>query len=595
MPLPPAFLDELRARTPLAPLIGRRVRLARSGRNSRGCCPFHGEKTPSFYVYDDHFHCFGCGAHGDAISFVMQSEGASFPDAVAALAASAGLEVPRPSEAQAMAERRRLDHHAVLETAQRGFRRRLSEPGGAAARAYIERRGIGAVTVETWGLGWSGPGRGDLVAELAGHEVTPVMMAEAGLMRLDEAGEPIGELFFNRLTFPIRDARSKLIAFGGRVLGDGQPKYLNGPETVLFAKRQSLFGLDTAGPAVRAGKPLLVVEGYMDVIAVHQAGVAAAVAPLGTALSEEQLHSLWRLTPAPVLCFDGDAAGGRATARAAELALPHLTPERTLLVARLPDGEDPDSLARRDPARLRAVLDAAVPLVGALYGLLREQTGEATPEARALLRARLEAAAARVGDRALAREFRAELLGWFFAARRGGAAGAKPVLVRTAPDLAHATGARWDILLGMALRRPALLHDVHEALALLHPPSSHARLHAAVLSLSHDAVGEPALDTARAMDHLRNLGIADLAARALQSVARLLPADVSAEASPAEVEATWWHFFGLMEPTRLDDEIDRARIALEACTDMAALRRLTALVAAREAMRRGETALDDGP
>ncbi len=592
MALPPGFLDELRARTPLAAFVGRTVRLSRSGRNSRGCCPFHGEKTPSFYVYDDHFHCFGCGAHGDAISFVMQSQGATFPDAVAVLAAEAGLEIPKPSDAQARSERRRLDQHGVLDAAQLAFRRRLSEPGGAAARDYLARRGISPTTVEAWGLGWSGPGRGDLAQDLAREDISPTLMAEAGLMRFDESGAAAGELFFNRLTFPIRDARGRTIAFGGRVLGDGQPKYLNGPETELFSKRRTLFGLDLAGRAARAGGAVVVVEGYMDVIALHQAGIAAAVAPLGTALTEEQLGLLWRLSPMPVLCFDGDAAGGRAAARSAELALPLLAADRSLRIARLPDGEDPDSLARRDPGRLRAILDAAAPLARMLYDLIREQTGEATPEARAMLRKRLEDAAARIGDRTLAREFRAEMLGEFFAARRPGRGGPTPRLLRTparaAPDRARAASARWDILLGLIAVHPRLLHDVHEALSLLHPPPPQTALHAAILAL-------PPLDTGGAMNHFGSLGLAEAAARAMRSVAKLLPTCASEDTSPAEVEATWWHFFGLMDPTRLDDEIARARLALEARTETATFRRLTALVAAREAMRRGEASLDDGP
>ncbi len=606
MALPPAFLDELRARTPLAALVGRRVRLQKSGRNSRGCCPFHNERTPSFYVYQDGFHCFGCGAHGDAISFVMQTQGASFPEAVAALAAEAGLEVPRPSPtpagaARAEAERRRLDHVAVLEAAQRGFRRRLEQPGGAAARDYLARRGVTAESIAAWGLGWSGPGRGDLAGELAGEGITPAMMAEAGLTRVDDTGAPAGELFFNRLTFPIRDGRGRVIGFGGRVLGDGQPKYLNGPETELFSKRRALFGLDLAKAAARAGGRLVIVEGYLDVIALHQAGLAAAVAPLGTALTEEQLALAWSVAPTPVLCFDGDAAGGRATARAAELALPLLTPDRSLELVRLPEGEDPDSLARRDPERLRALLGAPVPLARALYDLAREQSGEATPEARARLRRRLGEMAGRIGDPALSREFRSDLLDRFFADRRlarastGAArvAPRHPVAPRTPPDPDLARVARWERLLGLVLRRPALLRDVHEALGLLTPPPRFAALQAALLELPVGSVADLPLDTAEVMNHLRDLGLADAAEQALRSVARLLPPEGSTEDSPALVEENWWHFFGLMDPTRLDDEIERARLAPETYTEAAAFRRLTALVAARRAMQRGVTSFDD--
>ena len=279
-------------------MIGRRVRLARSGRQWKGCCPFHGEKTPSFYVYDDHYHCFGCGAHGDAISFVMQSQGAGFMEAVEQLAAEAGLEVPKPSPEAAEAERRRHDLTAVLEAANAAYQRRLHLPEGRAALDYLRGRGLTEETIRRFGLGWSGEGRGALIAELKREGIEPDLLAEAGLMRGDEDGGRVGELFFNRVMFPIRDRRGRVISFGGRILGDGQPKYLNGPETALFSKRRTLYGAGP-GPRPRAAPQVVVVEGYMDVIALHQAGFAGAVAPLGTALTEEQLEELWRLTPGP--------------------------------------------------------------------------------------------------------------------------------------------------------------------------------------------------------------------------------------------------------------------------------------------------------
>ncbi len=252
-------------------------------------------------------------------------------------------------------------------------------------------------------------------------------------MRRDEETGRAFELFFNRVMFPIRDRRGRVISFGGRILGDGQPKYVNGPETALFSKRRTLYALDLAREAVRSGAPLVVVEGYMDVIALAQAGIGGAVAPLGTALTEEQLEELWRLAPAPILCFDGDAAGSRAAARAAELALPLLAPDRTLRLARLPAGEDPDTLVRRRGADgMHAVLSAAAPLSEALYDLLRESGGEATPEQRAAFRARLEAAARRIPDRALGGEYRRALLDRFFASRGPGRrAGVSPASAST--------------------------------------------------------------------------------------------------------------------------------------------------------------------
>lgn len=413
MRLPEAFLEELRARTPLPALIGRRVRLARSGKEHKGCCPFHGEKTPSFYVYDDHFHCFGCGVHGDAVSFVMQTQGLDFREAVEQLAGEAGLDMPRGTPEDAVAERQRAGLRDVLDAAQAVFRRRLAGPEGVAARDYLRGRGLSDETVEAWGLGYSGGGRGALVAELGRAGLGPDLLRAAGLLR--EADGPPAELFFGRVMFPIRDARGRLVSFGGRVIAKAEPKYLNGPETAIFAKRRTLFGLDRAHPAVRAGQALVVVEGYLDVIALHQAGFAGAVAPLGTALTEPQLALLWRLSPRPLLCFDGDVAGLRAAKRSVELALPFLAPERSLRLLRLPAGQDPDDLVRAGgPAAFAALLDAAPALAGDLYALLAAEHPGQEPEARAALKQRLEEAARTIGHAGLASEYRRALLDRFY-------------------------------------------------------------------------------------------------------------------------------------------------------------------------------------
>jgi DNA primase len=224
MALPPQFLDELRSRTPLAAVIGRRVRLARSGRQWKGCCPFHGEKTPSFYVYDDHYHCFGCGVHGDAIGFVMQSQGASFTEAVEQLAAEAGMQVPTPSPEAAEAEKRRLDLAGVLDAAAASYQRRLMLPEGKAARDYFTNRGLSDDTIRRYELGWSGEGRGAIAADLGREGVTQDQLVDSGLMRRDDETGRVFDLFFNRVMFPIRDRRGRTISFGGRTMSDAQPK-----------------------------------------------------------------------------------------------------------------------------------------------------------------------------------------------------------------------------------------------------------------------------------------------------------------------------------------------------------------------------------
>ncbi|MFN6954492.1 MAG: DNA primase [Acetobacteraceae bacterium] len=566
MALPPDFLDDLRARTPLPGLIGRRARLTRSGRNWKACCPFHNEKSPSFYVYDDHYHCFGCGAHGDAITFVMQTEGASFMEAVERLAAEAGLEVPKPSPREAERERERRDLHGVLAAAADAYARRLRAPEGADALAYLRRRGVSEESIARFGLGWSGDGRGGLVSELANQGIATEQMEQAGLLRRRDDGS-LAEAFFNRVMFPIRDRRGRVIAFGGRTLGDAQPKYVNGPETALFAKRRSLYGLDLARDSAFRGARVVVVEGYLDVIALDQAGrgekpAFAPVAPLGTALTEEQLEEIWRLTPEPVLCFDGDAAGARAAARAAEMALPRIAAERTLRLATLPPGEDPDSLiGKGGAAGFGAVLSAARPLHEALYGLLAEGRPAARPEDRAALRTRLEQAASRIADRALAAEYRRALLDRFFQETRAARPGAgrraalRPPRPPISADAARAEQAR--CLLALALAHPWLLaQGGDELLAGLDlPDGPPADLRSALLAWLGSA---ERLDSAALADHVTASGGGGLLAWASRRAG--LPAEAGPEAMPAEVEQAWWHFAGLLRgEAALRAEVTEAR------------------------------------
>jgi DNA primase len=594
MALPASFLDELRARTPLAGVVGRRVKLARSGRQMKGCCPFHQEKTPSFYVYEDGYHCFGCGAHGDAISFVMQSEGAGFMEAVERLAAEAGIEVPKPSPEAAEAERKRHDLNSVLEAAQAGYHRRLFLPEGRHALAYLLGRGLTEQTIRRFGLGWSGEGRGALLADLGRDGITEEQLVDAGLMRRDDETGRAFDLFFNRVMFPIRDRRGRAISFGGRTLGDGQPKYVNGPETALFSKRRTLYALDLAREAVRGGASLVVVEGYMDVIALAQAGMGGAVAPLGTALTEEQLEELWRLAPAPILCFDGDAAGSRAAARAAELALPLLAPDRTLKLAKLPAGEDPDTLVRRQGADgIRTVLDAATPLADALYDLLREASGDATPEQRAAFLTRLDQAAGRISDKALAGEYREALRGRFYAARRRGRGarfgGPATAPLRAAPRPQPAGGIvateRARILTAILLRHPAIWHDVEHAYAGLDLPRPFDTLRTALRDWIETA---DVLDSQALMSHLTLSGLNAEADQALATVPVPLPACAALAAMPAEAEAGWWHIFGFLNVQRLGEEIALAEAACAQDLTQQSQNRLVALKAALNKVKSGE-------
>ena len=610
MALDPAFLEELRARTPIAAVIGRRTRLVRSGRNWKACCPFHGEKTPSFYVYDDHYHCFGCGAHGDVITFVMQSEGRGFPEAVAELAAAAGMEVPRASPQQRENEQRARDLAEVLELVQADWVRRLHAPEGRSGLAYLRGRGLSDETIAGFGLGWSGDGRGALLEELRPKGVTPDLLARAGLMRVDEDGRPKGELFFNRVTFPIRDRRGALVSFGGRILGDGQPKYLNGPETELFSKRRVLFGMDRARGALRMARPrgappveLLVVEGYMDVIALHQAGFPGAVAPLGTALTPEQMEELWRLAPAPILCFDGDGAGQRAAVKAAETALPLLSMDRTVRFCTLPEGEDPDSLLRtRGAGAVAALVEGARPLSAVLFDLLTQGVRDPGPEQRAALRRRLTDAAAMIADKSLASEYRSTLVDRFFetyrrrpggGARRDGAARPSVVSVVSAPfDALAATEERMRILTAILLRHPGLLSEVEDAYCRLDLPPVLGRVRAGLMDAASDGVPMDADALAAWMDEA---GLADERAAVLS--ARPLPMALSApdDLMAVDVAQEWWHFYALMNVRQFGEDlrVDTERMCA-GTLDARAWGSLRPRLLAWEALRRGELSADDG-
>lgn len=607
MALPASFLDELRARTPLPGLIGRRVRLVRSGKQWKGCCPFHGEKSPSFYVYDDHYHCFGCGAHGDAVGFVMQGQGLSFIEAVGQLAAEAGLEVPKPTPGAAEAERRRLDTIAVLEVVRAHYQRRLALPEGRAARDYLLGRGLTEATIVRFGLGWAGE-RGPLTADLLRQGVDDEQLAEAGLIRREEETGRTFELFSQRVMFPILDRRGSIISFGGRILGTGQPKYVNGPETSVFSKRRSLYGLNLAREGIRNGGTLIVVEGYMDVIAAAQAGFTAAVAPLGTALTNEQLEELWRVSPCPVLCFDGDAAGARAASRGMELALPLLTPERMLRFATLPSGDDPDSIVRKGGASaFQAVLEAARSSSDALYDMIRGEVGDATPEQRAALRARLIGACGRIGDKSLGWEYRNAVLERFKAGRsrrvpanRGGDGQWNkqwkrrhdapsvingPRVPRPVLDQDNATAERARILTAILLRHPLLLNDVAPAYSALPMGAALTRMREAIEDWACSAEN---LDSAGLMDHLTKSGFEQDMQHVLAGAAMPLPACAAAEAMPAEAESGWWHIFGFLNADRLREEVALAEADATRNLTTDTQRRLTALSEAFNKIRSGE-------
>ncbi len=413
MAFPPDFLDQLRERVSLVDTVSRHVKLQRRGREYVGLSPFKQERTPSFTVVPEKgfFHCFASGEHGDVIGFLMRVEGLSFPEAVEKLAQAAGLEVPQPSpEAEAAARRRRslLD---VVEAAAAFFERQLHLPGGKRAMDYLRGRGLDDAAIRRFRLGYAPAEAGMLAQALQRSGVEPESLVEAGLLRTSDRGGPPAASLRNRVVFPITDSRGRPVAFGGRTLADVQPKYLNTPESPLFRKGDMLYGLAQARDAAWRTREIIVVEGYMDAIALSQAGFEQAVASLGTAFGENQLRALWRIVDEPVLCFDGDEAGRRAARRTAERALPVLVPGKSLRFARLPDDRDPDDLVRSDgPAALRAVLERAQAIVDLIWSSEIEQVRPDSPDRRARLSQSLLALVSGIRDATVRRYYEAEIL-----------------------------------------------------------------------------------------------------------------------------------------------------------------------------------------
>jgi DNA primase len=414
----PAFLDELRRRLSIFDLVGKKVRLTRRGKQATGLCPFHNEKSPSFHVYDDdepHYHCFGCGAHGDAITFVMQTDGLDFRDAVERLSGEAGLEVPKDTPQDRERAERQASLGTVMEASCTYFQQQLAGSPGA---GYFQRRGLTSETIQRFRLGFAADSRVALKNHLAKLEIPEALSIEAGMLIKPEDGGPTYDRFRNRVIFPIADTKGRIVAFGGRVLGDEKPKYLNSPETPLFSKGRQLYNMNFAQKAARDVNEVIVVEGYMDVIALAQAGFPQVVAPLGTALTEEQIEVLWRLAPEPILCFDGDEAGQKAAAKVAERVLPILKPGLSLNFINLVNEEsggkeDPDSfLKKHSPGEFRAYLDARkTPLSGILWTILRKERLLDTPERRAGFRSDINHLTNLIADRPTREEYRGHFQG----------------------------------------------------------------------------------------------------------------------------------------------------------------------------------------
>jgi DNA primase len=594
MRFPPSLLDDIRARLPVSQVVARKVALKRAGRELKGLSPFKQERTPSFFVNDHKgsWFDFSSGQNGDIFKFVMLTEGLSFPEAVERLAEEAGLAIPKPSprEAEQQDERARLQ--ALLDAAARFFAEQLARPVGAEARRYLDKRGLAARAIARFRLGYAPNDRSALREHLAKAGFTTAEMTVSGMLVTGD-DIPVGyDRFRHRIIFPICDLKGRVIAFGGRALDPDAPaKYLNSPETPLFHKGANLYNFHNARGPAHDKAQVIAVEGYMDAIALSEAGFPHTVAPLGTALTEDQVRLLWRMAPEPVLCFDGDAAGRRAAFRAVETVLPHLKPGFSVQFAFLPDGLDPDDLVRQHgPAEFQAILDSKLlPLFDVL--IEREEQGQPslTPEQRASLETRLKNLVARIADRGVREQYERELwetlrsknrrlvreiarsdgrraakfagkrrnntaLDWRVGVRatertrlgappRAAELTAAPVRSNELAERAVTLPAREALIMSTLLNHPWLLEarceEVAE-LALTSPPL--ARLRDALLELLARNV---ALDRAQVRSQLTILGLDKVVAMAERAITHRSDRFALADADAAEVESGWGHTVAL--------------------------------------------------
>ncbi len=526
MSLPPGFLDELRTRTSLAQVVGRKVswdmRKSNQGKGDMWApCPFHQEKTASFHVDDKkgYYYCFGCHAKGDAISFVRETENVGFMEAIEILAREVGLQVPeRDPRAQEQADRR-SELQQVVEQAVQFYRLQLKTAQGAAARDYLDRRGLSQEAQARWGIGFAPDARHALLGHFRDKGVDEALVVEAGLaIKPDDddartrrdGGKPY-DRFRGRIIFPIRDARRRAISLGGRALDpNARAKYLNGPETTLFDKGRALFNLDQARAAAGKGQPLIVAEGYMDVIALSEAGFAASVAPLGTAITEDQLRLMWRISPEPIIALDGDEAGLKAAMRVIDLALPLIEAGQSLRFALMPEKMDPDDVIKAEgPAAMQALLDAALPMVRLLWR--RETEGKVfdSPERRATLDRDLRSVIRRITDASIRSHYGSEinrLRRELFSPPRSGPGGftrgpwrkgPPPALSETKTSLlATASGEveevlREAVILATLITHPGLLERFEAALERIDMATDdHRALQRMLLAHAHDPAAD---------------------------------------------------------------------------------------------------------
>lgn len=592
MSIPPRFVQELRDRLTLSEIVNRRVKLTRAGHEFKGCCPFHQEKTPSFYVNDDKqfFHCFGCGAHGDAVGFVMRHDNLSFIEALENLAAQAGMDVPRQTPQDIEQAQKQKGLHALCEDAAKWFEARLQQANNAEVLKYITDRGLGLEIIHAFRLGYAPSEDQALRNHLLGFGYDDAQMIEAGLMRPSTRGGNPYAFFRDRVMFPVTDPRGRVVAFGGRVLPEhlrppqqGQtnkpPKYINSSDTPLFHKGHMLYAQAQARLAAN-DHPIIVVEGYMDVIACHQAGFRGAVAPLGTALTEEQIIVLWKMIPhdvkEPVLCFDGDDAGYRAAVRAADRILPLLGPGKSARFAFLPEGEDPDTYIQKNGTEaFSRLIRGALPLVEFLWTHHTAGKSFGTPESRAALSALLDDLAVKIPDSQIQyhykQAFRDKTRTLFGSGWKGFSKGKEHVKSLSSVKVLVPQPARNrtasmipEILLATVMNHPEIYPDIQDRFHQIEVAASDLqRLYEGMLGILDAEEGAP-LDREAVLSQINQQGLADIA-RGLTTDRLYTHAGYARpDADPEAARAGWDSLWGQWENFRLSEDVRAASAALRA-------------------------------
>jgi len=578
MSIPAPFFDEIRNRLNLSDVIGKRVKVTRAGREFKACCPFHHEKTPSFTINDDKqfYHCFGCGAHGDVIKFTMEHDNLAFMDAIEMLAAEAGLQVPKASPEEAARAKKANDLYDLMEAATSFFEKALAQPHNHDAMTYLLDRGFTRETIAEFRLGFAPDDGQALRKYLNSLGYSDKDMITAGVARASTRGTEPYAFFRDRVMFPVPDRRGRIVAFGGRVLPEHlrppqrsdftPPKYINSSETPLFHKGKMLYGEPKARRAAAEDQPLILVEGYMDVIACAQSGFNGALAPMGTAVTEEQIQAMWQMIPdfskVPILCFDGDNAGRKAATRVCERILPLLEPGKSINFAFMPDGEDPDSLIKSSGVKgLNDVLSQSVSLFDFIWNSYVAGKAFKTPEMRAGVIKQLENEVAKISNQDVQVHYksllRSKVSDKFFPRKtfdRNNKGKSNPLAgLRPKRPRAHAQSVFTKVLLAALLNHPHVFEGVEDVISgmSLNNPRHEALRQNIIGELSDDLTMEHGV----LIESLRQKGYAQEISDICNESVYVHASFCSQKANQGEVQAQWLKYWNDGNDSGLGQEI----------------------------------------